>query len=303
MSLIRIEAALHCTEFEIQKTGLLILRMAQRANFVEFFHILDNNSVEKVKADSVKLTSFDDCDKTMGLRGRLNKAANKDEVKHPIVFSAKKLAMLSMLREVHENIHHQGTIYVRSLVQQRFWVIGLRNALRSIKAKCVVCGKMTVQPVLPRLADLRKEWAERNANLFKNTRVNNFVLIETTVLLRRPQKHWCSVLTSLDNREIHEEILNSLDPDACMMTITRFMTRRGRRHTVITDNGTNFVGGDREFNKCFSQRDWHTNWQTRTWANHLEVQSSWSSALLVDFGRDWSTAAWKLCLQFLEIAA
>ena len=152
-------------------------------------NILHNKRGEKLKDDSARLTSFDDCDNTMGLRGRLIKATTKEEVKHPIMFSVKGLAMVSMLTGMHEDIHHQGTDYLRSLVRQRFWVIGLRNALPSIKAKCVVCGKLTIQPVLLRLADLRKERAEPNANPFKNTRVNNFVLIEVANPLCRPVKH------------------------------------------------------------------------------------------------------------------
>ena len=39
------------------------------------------------------------------------------------------------------------------------------------------------------------------------------------------------------------------------MAITRFMARRGKPHTIINENGTQFVGAAWEFKECFSQCD------------------------------------------------
>ena len=51
------------------------------------------------------------------------------------------------------------------------------------------------------------------------------------------------------------EVVNGLDTDACMMAITRFRARPGKPHTIISDNGTNFVGAARDFKECLSQWD------------------------------------------------
>ena len=50
-------------------------------------------------------------------------------------------------------------------------------------------------------------------------------------------------------------MVNRQDTDACMMAITRLMARRGKYHTIICDNGKNFLGAVREFKECFSQWD------------------------------------------------
>ena len=159
-----------------------------------------------------------------------------------------------MLIQMHENNHHEGTEYVRSLVQQRFWVIGLRNALRSIKSKCVSCRKLTVQRMHPLMADLPKERVEGSADLFKNTGVEYFGPLEVT-LLRGPLKHWCCLFTCLATRAVHIEVVNGLDTDACMMATTSFMARRGKPYIIISDKGTNFVGASRDFRECFNERD------------------------------------------------
>ena len=159
-----------------------------------------------------------------------------------------------MLKQMHEDNHHEGTEYVRSLVQQRSWVIGPQNALRSIKSKRVRCRKLVVQPVHPHMADLPKERVEGNVNPFKNTGVDYFGPIEVTIL-RGPVKHWCCLFTCLVTRAVHIEVVNGLYIYVCMMAVNRFMARRGRPHTFISDNGTNFVGAAREFTECFNEWD------------------------------------------------
>ena len=155
----------------------------------------------------------------------------------------------------HEGIHHEGTDFVRSLVQQRFWVVGIqKNEFPGNESQCIGCKKLTVQPVHPYLADLPRERVKDNVYHFKNTGVGYFGPLEVT-FLRRPGKHWCCLLTCLINRAVHIELVNGLDADECLMAITRFMVRRGRPQTVISDNGKNFVRAARQFKECFNEWD------------------------------------------------
>ena len=237
------------TASERQKSELLILQMTQRERFAEVFRKLEDNTGKKVKHDLAKISQFVDSDKTIPLRGRLSKATVSKDLKHPIFLAAKHPAVVLMMRRMHENNHHEATEYVRSLVQQKFWVIGIRNALRSIKFKCVKCKKLAVQPIYPHMADLSKERVEGNVYPFKNSGVDYFGPFEVMVL-RRPVRHWCCLFKCLVNRTVHIEVVN-----AYMMLITRFMARRGKPHKIISDNGTNFVGAAREFKECFNQWD------------------------------------------------
>ena len=106
----------------------------------------------------------------------------------------------------------------------------------------------------PHMAHLLKERVEVNVYLFQNTGVDFFGSFEVTVP-RKPVKHWCSLFTCLVSKTVQIEVVNGLDTDACMTAVTRFMARRGRSHTVISDNGTNFVGAAREFTECFNEWD------------------------------------------------
>ena len=48
-------------------------------------------------------------------------------------------------------------------------------------------------------------------------------------------------------RAVHIEVVPKLDTDSCLNAIMRFIARRGKSNTIISDNGTNVVGAEREF--------------------------------------------------------
>ena len=171
--------------------------------------------------------------------------------------STKQPAMALKLRRMRDANHHEGTKYVRSLAQQRFWAIGLRNALCSIKFKCVRWRKLAVQPVhLLMVNSMTKEYTVTYP--FKDTGVNYFDPFEVTAV-RRPVKHWCWLLTCLVSRAAHIEVVSGLDTYACMMTNTRFCAKRGNPHTTISDNKTNFAGAPRDFRKILNEWKQETN--------------------------------------------
>ena len=51
-------------------------------------------------------------------------------------------------------------------------------------------------------------------------------------------------------RAVHLEVAHSLDADAFINALRRFIARRGKPQIIISDNGTNFVGGERELRQC-----------------------------------------------------
>ena len=62
---------------------------------------------------------------------------------------------------------------------------------------------------------------------------------------RRNEKRWCCFFTCLTMRAVHLEVVSKLDTDSCLNAIMRFIARRGKPNTIISDNETNFVGAER----------------------------------------------------------
>ena len=140
-------------------------------------------------------------------------------MKHPILLSAKHPIVRKLIEDAHESNYHEGTEYVRSVLQQSDWIIGLRNSHRNLKLKCVKCRKQQVGGVQPFMADLPRERLEERVFTFANTGVDYFAPFDMR-LLRKSMKRWCCLFTCLTTRAVHLEVVPSLEADAYLAAIT-----------------------------------------------------------------------------------
>ena len=83
------------------------------------------------------------------------------------------------------------------------------------------------------------------STVFSNVVVDYFGPF-TVKIGRRNEKHRCCLFTCLTVRAVHIEIVPKLDTDCCLNAIMRFTARRGKPVKMISDNGTNFVGAEKE---------------------------------------------------------
>ena len=221
-----------------------IFRLLQQEQFAEEMKSL---KVEKEIPKNSKILQFSPFIDQQGLiraQGRIGKSQLSFETKHPILLHWKHNVVELFLRKEHKNNHHEGTEHVRNIVQQKFWILGIRNALRSIKNKCIRCRKGRAQTKAPVMADLPEERLVAST-VFANVGVDYFRPF-TVKIGRRNEKRWCCLFTCLTVRAVHIEIVPKLDTDCCLNAIIRFVARRGKPVEMISDNGTNFVGAEKE---------------------------------------------------------
>ena len=186
------------------------------------------------------------------------------ETKHPILLHWKHNVVELFLRNEHKNSPHEGTEHVRNIVQQKFWILGIRNALRSIRNKCIRSQKGRAQTKAPEMADLPEERLVASTVLV-NVGVDYFGPF-TVKIGRRNEKRWCCLFTCLTVRLVHIEIVLKLDTDCCLNAIMRFIAQRGKPVKVISDNGTNFVGAEKELTEYIAA------WNKRQIEEHLIQQ-------------------------------
>lgn len=68
-------------------------------------------------------------------------------------------------------------------------------------------------------------------------------------------KKYGVIFTCLAIRAVHIEVASSLDTDSFINALRRFIARRGQVQELRSDNGTNFVGAERELRRAIE--DWN----------------------------------------------
>ena len=270
----------------------VIFRLLQQEQFAEEMKSL--KAVKEILKNS-KIPQFSPFIDQQGLiRGqdRIGKSQLNFETKHPILLHWKHHVIELFLQNEHKNSHHEGTEHIRNIVQQEFWILGIRNALRSIKNKCIRCRKGRAQTKPPVMADLPEERLVAST-VFANVGVDYFGPF-TVKIGRRNEKLLCCLFTYLTIRAVHIEIVPKLDTDCCLNAIVRFIARRGKPVKMITDNGTNFVGAQKELAEYIAAWNKRAKWRTFDSTRYqIEVQPTCSTTLW----KDWLAVARGQCKQ------
>ena len=228
-------------EDEIQQAEQILFRFVQNESFSNISGSIANSKEFSKTLNFAKLSPFIEEDGTIWVKGRLKHSNLAYNAKHPILLTAKHPVVQLLLEKAHRDNLHEGTEYVRNLLQQEYWIIGLRNALRKIKSRCIKCRHRNANPIHPPMADLSRERLDEHVFPFTHTGVDYFGPFEVN-LLRRTLKRWCCLFTCLTSRAVHIEVAQSLDTESCLAAVTRFIARSGYPSTIISDKGTKFVG-------------------------------------------------------------
>ena len=230
---------------ERAKAKATIFKLLQQEQFGEEMKSLKAEKEIPKVSKILQFSPFLDEEGLIRAKGRIGKSQLDFNAKHPILLHWKHHTVELFLRNEHNDNQHEGTEHVRNIVQQKIWILGIRNALRSIKNKCVTCRKGRAQTIAPVMADLPEERLDAST-AFTNVGVDYFGPFIVKIG-RRNEKRWCCLFTCLTMRAVHIEVVPKLDTDSCLNAIMRFIARRGKPNTIISDNGTNFVGAEREF--------------------------------------------------------
>ncbi|XP_006818607.1 uncharacterized protein LOC102806053 [Saccoglossus kowalevskii] len=186
--------------------------------------------------------------------GRLGKAELLYDVKHPVVLPKESPVSNLILQQIHKDVGHMGRNLMLATLRQRYWIRQANAAARQIISKCVICRHYRAKTGEQMMADLPRERLTADEPPFTNTGVDYFGPI--FVKRCRPIiKRYGVLFTCLNIRAIHIEVAQSLDTDSCINAVRKFIARRGGAKVLRSDNGTNFIGAERELRQAIN--DWN----------------------------------------------
>ena len=115
-----------------------LIQVSQQNSFGPSIALLNKNKNLPSKDKLLPLSPFLK-DNILRVGGRTKRSTLGYNTKHPIVLNAKESIARLFLEKCHEICMHFGTEYVKNIVQQSYYVFGLRDSLRSISYKCFEC--------------------------------------------------------------------------------------------------------------------------------------------------------------------
>ena len=184
--------------------------------------------------------------------GRLHHASLPEDAKHQIILPKDHHVTNLIVWHYHFASGHSGREHLPSLLRSKFWVIRANSVVRKLLANCFSCTWRQAPVCCQKMADLPKERVTPRQPPFSHVGIDYFGPF--VVKQGRSQvKGYDCIFACLTVRAVHIEIAHSLDTDSFINALRRFIARRGKPVFVRTDNGTNFVSGEKELRTCIQK--------------------------------------------------
>ena len=264
------------TVAELQEAETMLVKYEQYLSFEKEILACRHNKPVSRRSSLVRLSPFIDSNGILRVGGRLRRSNLSYETKHQIVLNKKSPIAKALLTDIHIYTLHAGPRIMQATLEKRFWVLGARNLVRKLYRSCVKCTTMAHRPIQQVMADL-PSYRFTSLRAFLHCAVDfagPYLLKFTQGRGAKSFKGYIASFICMSTGAMHLELVGSLTSADFIAAFKRIISRRGIILHVYSDNGTNFIGSDKEiktmFKKCMqdvnvrsyfedSRITWHFN--------------------------------------------
>ena len=185
--------------------------------------------------------------------GRLQRAGFSYEKTHPLILPRRHELTGLIIHHYHQKSLHFGYNNVLAQLRERFWVIGGSATVRHYLAGCSQCRHLRAPMGRQQMAPLPPSRFAIGHPPFTYAAVDYFGPFKVRITKRISDKRWGCLMTCLTTRAVHIEVAHHLTTDSFLLAFRRFISRYPSVKEMLSDNGTNFVGAERELKNEFVQ--------------------------------------------------
>lgn len=149
-----------------------------------------------------------------------------------------------LLRREHIRLYHAGPQTVLSNFRLEFWPLnGLRTVKRIIH-ECIICFRFRAKGTEQIMADLPRDRVSLiRPFLCVGVDFGGPFYIKASTLRRAPKiKVYIAIFVCMATKSVHIELVSGLSTESFLLTLKRFVARRGNPSVIYSDNATNFSG-------------------------------------------------------------
>ena len=195
-----------------------------------------------------------DAEGVIRVGGRLQNAYLPEDEKHPTIIPKTSHLAELVIRDAHLRTLHGGPQLIQSFICRTFWIVHARNRIRRLTRQCARGTRFQGHNQLQQMVPLPAERITPSRP-FAATGLDYFGPFWLRTSKRRGHKAYkgyVAVFVCLATRAIHLEVVSDLSTNTFLLAFRRFISLRGLRRVVFSDNGTTFRGADTEIQSLFN---------------------------------------------------
>jgi len=171
---------------------------------------------------------------------------------NPILLSAKSGFAKLYASKIHDEAH-LGVSATAAKIRAKYWIVGLRKLLRSIKFRCVICKKLgheLQKQCMGQLPAYRLKpapaWSYTGLDLFGPFDIKG------EANKRSRSKGYGVIFTCMLSRAVHLDISTSYDTESFLLVLRRFIAIRGSPLKFWSDQGSQLQSANKEMQQAMA---------------------------------------------------
>ncbi|OXA64746.1 Pro-Pol polyprotein [Folsomia candida] len=221
---------------EIEEAETFMFHKIQEESFPLNQNVVENLQVVRGEDDLLRIKT------------KITNMPESESFRKPVLLPSNHPVVWHLIRSEHILNMHAGLSITMSKLRERFWIIHLRQQVKKVIRQCVICRRFTTKKSEVPCPPLPEDRVTTTAKVFQVVGID----LAGPFFLKNGSKAWMVLYTCAVYRAIHLELVSSLSTEDFLLSLHRFISRRGRPAIIYSDNGTNFEGA----NNAIKLMDW-----------------------------------------------
>jgi hypothetical protein len=251
----------HLTVEEISKAEQMWINSCQNCAYTSEIQNLRSKESRLPLVKQLRLF----LDNTGAIRcgGRIHNAPLAEVTKFPYLLPQNHHFTKLVLLDAHERLLHSGPSSTVTYIRQKFWVPAIRQRVRNMLRKCIVCRKVSGKPYAapdpPPLPEVRVQ----DSQPFAVTGVDFSGCLYVRGKHGEESKAYICLFTCATTRAVHLELVTDLSVESFMQAFRRFCSRKSVPRIMVSDNATTYLSAAKQIHSLYSSRAVHEELETK----------------------------------------
>jgi hypothetical protein len=187
-----------------------------------------------LEIDRVALNLQPGKDKLLECRGRI-------QGKYPIYVPDHYLISQRIVEEAHQHTLHGGVGLTMGHVRARYWIPRLKQLVKKVRKRCYGCKRLTATAYAIPPPGILPTTRTEGKNAYQVIGVDFAGPLQYRTAKKREGKAYILLYACSLTRGVMIDLLPNLTTAEFLLSLKRFVARRGRPERIYSDNGGTFV--------------------------------------------------------------